>query len=318
MMTRRFHRFAYPLTDRADRAHYLHTLRDGDAFIEVGSVLSECGSIFDKTFLNLPGDPRLDGSPEFLNSLGADDLLVLATRPPLRDGQKKAKNAVPKSGVQTNVVRKAVPLGKTMMERAILEALRPCFGFCDRSRISLAKGLARQLPCGFEDRATIHFTQYLRRSPVGADAAYKFLEAEDEGHEHRPPMPHRTAGFLIRTALWHGGPWVLNVFGMSGNQGLIWAHLLRTRYPDLLAGSGPMFFMCEIILEDIPPRPLTLKFCEAWECTPLLRTQDIPRVPATKRCPARTCARARAREHAGERATRGQRRPGAVAAPASG
>ncbi len=280
-MTRRFHRFAYPLLDRTDRAPSLHTLRDANAFVEIDSVLSERGSTFGETLFNLPGPVRQDGSREFLSSLGESDLIVLSTRPPLRDRKVGA--------------RKALPLGNTRLEREVLGALRPCFEFCDRSRISLARCLARQLPAGCEDRATIYFTQYLRRSPVGADATYKSLQAESEGRSHRPPMPHRTAGFLIRTALWRGGPWVLNVFAMSGNQGLIWAHLLRTRYPELLAGEGPLFFMGEVTLQDIPARPLTLKFCESWHLTPLLCTREFPQVPATKRCPGRSLDKKRDR-----------------------
>jgi hypothetical protein len=284
MMTKRFYRFAYPLGDGGARALSLHTLRDGDAFIEIAAVLSERGGVYGDTLFNLPGTSRMDGSKALLKTAASSDLLVLTTRPPLRDDQDEA--------------RKALPLGNTMTERSILGALRPCFKFCDRAHISLAKCLARQLPDGYEDRATIFFTQYLMRSPAGADAAYKFLQAEGEGRPHRPPMPHRTAVFLIRTALWPGGPWVLNAFGMSGNQGLIWAHLLRTRYAHLLVGEGPLFFMGEVILEDIPPRPFTLAFAESWRVTQLLCTQDVPQVPATKRCPARTCAATHGREAA--------------------
>lgn len=270
MADRRFHRFCYTLGGKPDRLPDLHSLRDGDAFIELYDVLRSDSSKYGGPLFNLPLPDYPDVSEEFLRTLGPSDLLVLTTRSPLNDKKGKARSTV-------------VP-GDTAVEKEIHKALRCCFRFCDRKSIRLSAMLVEQLPAEFADRAHILFRQYRPKNYEGADprevmAAYKGLRGEDDGEMHDPPQPDRTAVFVVRMKLWDGGPRILSAFAMSGDVALIWAHLIRIRHQDLLLGDKPLFFMGELILGDIPPRPFTLDFAETRRVVTVLRTHRVPSIP---------------------------------------
>jgi hypothetical protein len=264
MAFRRFYRYAYSLRGDVTGSPALHKLRDGDAFIELMPVLSSLGAVCGGTLLNLPGEDQDDTSGRFLGSLGPSDLIVVTTRPPLHDRSEEIRRAL-------------IPTG-AVLETAIHQALRCCFKFCNRSKIHLVRSLGEQLKSEYADREQITFRVYKKKPPMGANAAYQYLQADYEGNPHRPKFAPRTAVFLIRTALWKNGPTVLNAFGMSGNQGLIWAHLLKTRHPEFLTGCGPLFYMGEVTLQDIPPRPLDLTFADSWEVKTLIKTSRVPQV----------------------------------------
>ncbi len=270
MTERRVHRFCYSFGGKPDRLPDLHWLRDGDAFLELNDVLVSHGWKYSGLLLNLPLPEYPDVSEAFLSTLGPADLLVLTTRPPLNDERGES--------------RLTVQPGDTAVEWEIHKALAYCLEHCDRKCIRLAKPLADQLPADFADRADMLFRQYRPRKSQGADpregmAAYKKLRGPKDGDRHDPPEPERTAVFVIRTRLWDGGPWILSAFAMSGNVALIWAHLLRTRYQDLLLGDKPLFFLGELILGGMPPRPFTLEFAETRQVITVLRTHKVPTIP---------------------------------------
>lgn len=314
MTQKRFYRFCYSLGGKRDRLPDLHSLRDGDAFIELYDILRADGWEFGGPLFNLPLPDYPDESKEFLHDLGPTDLLVLSTRSPLND----VKNGVGRKGSQDETERNdrksrtrlTVLPGGTAVEQEIHKALACCFLYCNRKCIRLTKPLVDQLPEVFADRAHILFRQYRPKKFEGADprevmAAYKSLRAEEDGEMHDPPQPDRTAVFVIRMRLWDGGPWILSAFAMSGDVALIWAHLLRIRHQDLLLGNEPLFFMGELILGDFPPRPFTLKFAETRKVITVLRTHEVPgiapedqysppRQPKRPRSPNRGRGRSRA------------------------
>lgn len=274
MVASRFYRFAYALSyPEPDRPVGLHVLRDGDAFIEISAELMSRGMRFAGVLLNLSRAKHADASRGLLGTLGPEDLLVVTTRPPLKD--------------HAHETRKEVPLGHTAVEKEVHKALRCCLPYCDRALMRLSPSLARQLPPEFADRAEITFRQNQRKpvqgeKPCDDSAAYKSLRRLDAGRSHAHSGQERTAVFLIRTRLRDDGPWVLCTFAMGGNIALIWAHLLRVRYRDLLLGDRPLFFMGELVLRDIPARPFTLEFSESWEVVPILSTHNVPTIPRDK------------------------------------
>lgn len=279
MAATRIFRFAYTLDKENDGEQpFLHHLRDGDACIEILPDLLSSGAEFAGTVLNLPGESDQDASGAFLESLGPSDLIVINTRPPLND--------------QQNLVRRPVTSSDSQLESAIHDALRRCFAVCDRACTRLVEPLTAQLKPDHADRQEITYYVYgkERSRSRGWSGAYLHLKASHQSRHH-PPPDGRTAVFLIRTALKMDGPRLLNAFGMSGNMSLIWAHLLRTRYPHHLTGKGPLFFMGELVLADPPTRPLNLDFTDSWEVIPLLETADFPQFDADDPPPRRPSRR---------------------------
>lgn len=277
---------AFGFADDDARAPALHKTRDGDAFLEIYSVLVGRGIGFDRTLFNLPGRECDDTSYRFMRTLTPSDLIVSTTRPPLTD---KDKEEAP---------RRQLKSGDTDLERTILRAAGSCLEVCSRSCVRLRPLVAKQLPDAFRDRAHISFHQYSKRTrhPSRAwNGCYLTLATSRHERTH-PPKPNHTAVYLLRTPLWKGGPWLLNAWGMSGNLGLIWAYLLRTRHGELLTGDGPLFYVGEMILRDPPARPRSLEFADEWQINRVISTTRFPQVtlknPVRGSTKARTGARA--------------------------
>ncbi len=270
MGVERVTRFAYSLSNPAKVAPTFHSLRDGDAFIELLPQLLSPGIRFGGILMNLQTNGKLDQSKKYLLGLGEGDLLVVTTRPPLDDSGKEAR-------------RRLWPCG-SYLETKILRALGRYFDFCNRAHTRLAPALARLLPPELNNREEITYYQYNRKNQPQPNASYRSLKAL-RGFAERPEGLPRTAVFLVRTQLAQNGPWVLNAFGMSGDVALIWGHLLRTRRPDLLNGTGPLFYMGELTMGEgrIPERPFTLAFSENWSLQTVLETTLVPPAVIRKR-----------------------------------
>ena len=70
--------------------------------------------------------------------------------------------------------------------------------------------------------------------------------------------------YLLHTPpIWENGPQLIACFGMAGVEGLIWAHLLRTRFSEFLI--SPRFIMAEMSRERVPEPPYELSFADGWE-----------------------------------------------------
>lgn len=246
----RFFHFSY-LRPPATAGPRLHELRDGDAFAELTPVLFALGFKYAGLLLNYPPDP---GSAIALPRLGPQDLVVLTTRPPINDPHSE--------GERRRIAHSGSPL-----EKAILQAAGDFFAVCKRPMVQLSGEIAEQLPPDVADRERMEFRVY---RPIPAYIRYRSLAAATrEARRYHPPAdPNATAAFLVRTPLWPRGPTLLNAFGMDGVMTLIWCHLLRTRFPELLEQRG--LTMAEITTQPLPLRPASLSFTEGWQVRLLL------------------------------------------------
>jgi len=244
MSQRRFYHFSYMSHQKEDRSLWPHQVRDGDAFAELSPVLLARGWNYGGIVFNYPADTEGDRSKDFSATIGDSDLLVLTTRPPLSDRPLREKKVVTPSG--------------TWLEERIFDALRSYFSHCSRAEVALQSRLASQLPRDYSNRAILNFY-------ISTEAAYKMAISYKEAGPYAHWNENTTASYLTYTdALWKGGPRLLAVFCMSGTMGLIWAYLVRTRFPELL--DGPRVVVAEMKRQGPLPRsPLDLSFADQWE-----------------------------------------------------
>jgi hypothetical protein len=176
--------------------------------------------------------------------LGPSDLLVLTTRPPLDDKQYKDK-------------KKVIPSRSWFETKMVFPAMRDIFRWCSRLEVDLTEKAAGALREKFKNRAFLAFH-------IDAAASYASSTAHEKCEKQEPWDRMTTAAYLVHTRqLWPRGPELLAAFGMGGTVGLVWAYLLRKRFPHLLQGSR--FVMAEIVRNGpLPPRPLTLEFADKW------------------------------------------------------
>jgi hypothetical protein len=239
-MKQRLFRFAYHATRAVKSQPPLHLLRDADAFTELAAVL------FAQPYEY--GGPLISYQHRSidLGELTPDDLIVLTTRPPLDDDR-------------TDVHKASKRVDSPLEQKVIFDGLRPYFEVCARSLVILERSLATRLRPGYENRAWVSYRVH------GESAVYKGLksDANDLRRAQPPPPDDHTAAFFVRTPPLGGSlPSLLAAFAMSGTDELIWARILRTRYASMLTSPTPRFVMAEILLKDVPPRPVDLSFCD--------------------------------------------------------
>jgi hypothetical protein len=244
-MEKRFFHFSYPETQKREKPR-LHALRDGDAFAELAATLFDQHYHFGELVLNFRHSTK-----ELTSLLAPSDLLVLTTRPPLNDDEFDRRH-IARSG--------------TELEKAILDAVGFYFSVCRRSYVKLSQDMAANLK--YPNRGEIQFSMY-------AGGYYKRYRApytrNRKLHKWAVPTNARTtAGFVVSTRLWDGGPKLLNVFSFDGASTLIWCYLLRTVYPELLASESRRFVMAEITASPLPDIPSTLSFAKKWKVEILL------------------------------------------------
>ena len=282
------HHFAYFSSFKEHKRLPLHWLRDVAAFAEIQAVMMESGYGAGRRLLNFkydasaPEPARVD-----THFLRPEDLLVVVTRPPLNEihGQRKPEYA-----------------SRSSLETEICQTLRHYFSVCSRRRVRLTETIAKQLPSQYADRADVRFNMHVGAFCSGYaglyDAEYKDVELPQRAPDE-PRVDGITLAYFVRLPrLYVGGPGLMVVFGMGGNETLIWAHLLRSRFREVLTGSE--FFMAEIEEEPFPTTPFTtLGFIDEWKVNPIL---NIPAKPLAR---ARRGGAASAGRSAGPRAARG-------------
>jgi hypothetical protein len=248
----RVYHFSYPIPPASENPD-LHERRDGDAFSEILPVFARQGYEFEGLLMD-----HRDPVPPPLDLLRHDDLVVLTTRPPLDDHGDLDRKYIQRIG------------GK--LEEAILEAVRPFFHKCRRSRIVLSPEITAQLG-PFRDRSEIEFRSYqigyYRRRRVA------HVGPRGEGRFQPETRPGVIAAFALVTPIQPNGPHLVIAFGMDGTSTLIWCHLLRTRFSWLIESPG--FGMVEILTEPIPEQPATLSFADHWQAQVLLDTRNRAR-----------------------------------------
>ena len=224
-------------------------LRDGGGYAELLAALLPAGA--------LPGDiwfnhkPREEEPEHAFRRLGANDLLVLPTRPPLHDkGEGQPRRHLRPSS--------------TALERAVHAPFHLFFKRCARNAVSLADGPAQLLDDERRSRRTTTYYQYTRNGLEVTWAFYKTLD----GRKPSASRDRTTAVFLVYVpALWQSGPALLSAFGMGANETLLWCHILRTRMNhmllDVLGSTTPRFIMCELVT------------AAAWTSGPLRAPLDL-------------------------------------------
>lgn len=141
------------------------------------------------------------------------------------------------------------------LEGRILAAWR--FASLSRVEAILHPTFHGELARGFEDRKHIIF--YAREG-----SRYNELGAA------RYRSSNRTAAFLLHLdELGPGEPGYIGIFAMDGTTTLIWAYLLRTRFPEL--AEKPGFVMAELEMGVIPTRTPDLGFAQSWDATVILQ-----------------------------------------------
>jgi len=248
---KRIFRIAYHSSQRSDPRFRIHQLRDGDAFAQISTVLYSKNYEYAGLLLNLPSDDPSKAPSVDLSFLTSSDLVVLNTRPPIND--KSSHN------------RHRVRCSYTELENRIFAALRPGYlKKCARSEIILPEEKAKQLHSDFRNKAHIQFHS-------SQDSSYMRYRGYDDEFWSRPPLDEkRTAVYLIQlAAIWPGGPGLLAAFGMAGTETLVWNYLLGNRLRNWI--DRYQFLIAEVLLRDLPDRPIDLSFADAWDVTPMLQ-----------------------------------------------
>jgi hypothetical protein len=245
MAAKKFYRFAYYSTpERNDRDVLIHQLRDGDAALELAQVLHEFGYVYGGLLLNYPGNPDKHRQVD-CDFLGRNDLLVMNTRPPLDDSD-----------------RRRVSRSYTDLEEKIFTALRgSVFTECSRSQITLHPSLS--LRKEHAKYRSMEFRQYHGAYCV----AYSGIPVA------RTESRTSVAFIIFKQQLWPGGPALLCVFGMGGPESLITNHLVRTR-PELRG----LVCKYEFVLIELHEQPVMLpqddlRFLSqpGWSAKPVLK-----------------------------------------------
>ena len=250
MPPKRIFRIAYHASQSADPRFRMHQLRDGDSFAQLSPVLYAKGYEYGGLLLNLPPKTRGHVAQVDVSFLKSTDLIVLTTRPPIHD--KSAFN------------RHRVRCSHTELEKRIFAAVEHVYlEKCARSEIILPRDIAGDLHSNFRNKALIQFH-------ASQDSSYmRYRGYEDEFWQKPLANEKRTAVYLIQIpAVWPGGPALLAAFGMAGTETLVWNYLLRTRFPEWL--DSHQFLIAEVLLRDLPDRPIDLSFADNWEVTPML------------------------------------------------
>ena len=243
-MARRFYRFSYFAPIQKGRNLRLHELRDGDAALQVASVLHDLGYQYGGLLLNRQGDPN---SPVIVNDsfLQSGDLLLLTTRPPMHDAEDQRRAPRQRS--------------YTSLEQKIFNCLEYYFAHCSGIEVNLAPSVSSRLPKELAKKQAIVFKEYGRAVCISR-----------RGHESREQGLTTIMYMTYTRETWPSGPGLLTLFGMGGPETLVWSHLLRTKFHHLVCSRS--FVMVEV-KEIVPPDETSLSFADRWDARILL---EIP------------------------------------------
>lgn len=237
-MSRYWYRFSYHAPRERGREPQPHQLRDGDAALFLSPILRDRGYSYGGPIFNYPlasHDTPAVAEEVDATFLRPGDLIVLTTRPPLDDAYDRDRRPPMRSG--------------TTLEERIFAKLRHHFDKCSRSQVIVAEAHARAWPA-VAPRRNMEFPVY-RRHHTHTTACYMTFDRH----------------------AWDGGPGLMSVFGMSGTDTLVWAHLLHARYSELVAKAP---FVMALLSAAVPPsQPLSMSFATEWGVSIL--TEPPPR-----------------------------------------
>lgn len=118
----------------------VHRVRDGLPHLELCAKLNEWGIQYAGAVLNIPageivGESRVRNVPE----LGDEDLVLLATRPPIEEAESN-DDAIPEE--RGGRKRRSIECSRTEMESRVLNAMKLCFARCARNQIHINSTLS--------------------------------------------------------------------------------------------------------------------------------------------------------------------------------
>lgn len=229
-----------------NRKDWPFQVRDALAFREMAAALRGFGYKDGRDLLNFPppgGKPPPELAPIDTSWSKPRDLICSCTRIPTND--------------QAEGKRKQVPRGYTDLEAEIMYEWEP-YVRASRKIVQLHDRLHPQLPADFEDRARM--IVYLR-----AFAPFeKLSRCDGKGERKYNGQEIRTPVFLLRIPkLQQRKSGYLGIWGLDGNTTLIWATILRFRYPELLNTNH--FVAAELVGNTTPDRPFDLDFAASWD-----------------------------------------------------
>lgn len=241
-----FHRFAYSAAMRDGEVPRPFKIRDGAAFCELTAPLVELGYRYGQLIFNPPfhekKSPRL--GPDCFRFIKPDDLIVLATRPPIDDKHSGDKKRMPQSC--------------THLEEQIFSKCQKYLATCTRSHIELSETvgadfewayLVFQQHKGARLKSHRRLTESRRTTiPKGTDLSIGFFL-------HTRTIPKYGCGLVVS-------------FGMGGWETLVWNRIVRTRYSDWL--RDPVFVVAEMSIGEFPQNSATLDFVDQIEPNILL------------------------------------------------
>jgi hypothetical protein len=234
-------------------------------FVELLSLLLKHDFLYEDTFLNYPqmkDKKRCDF--DFQNN----DIIVLTTRPPLSD--KYQRRTIYRSGHS--------------LEKKMLMLINTCFISLSRHVMYLTEELANHLRKGFENRASIEF--YVHKNKTSKSAGYKQIARYGHGVDRRwlkwnkpeSKKTDRSCAFLIFFSASELLPCkCLFVFGLGGEEGLIFSRILRNGLWDKLKIDleGPSRFVMVEFDVEIPEFPTNLDFVKGLKYDIILDTPLI-------------------------------------------
>ncbi len=248
----KFYRFSY----LHGKKPLLHHQRDGESFIELMPLLIGKGFEYGGLIPNLALEEGNKFEPLDTSFFRKGDLIVMTTRPPLDDKEEGPHLVIRRGG--------------TALENKIFHALREYLSVCSRRQVSLHTSFIDKFLAGYDDRSSITFTGHGKITRYFNVARYQAtVDAKKRVKQWRQKDGRRTAVYLIYIGeAWKGGPDLMVSFGMTGACNLIWAYLIRTRFPQFL--NSYRIVAAEILIGDIPSLPADLSFVEGWDVKILL------------------------------------------------
>ncbi|HYR89323.1 MAG TPA: hypothetical protein VE422_34930 [Terriglobia bacterium] len=228
---KQYYAFTYYRPERELRARaftsQLHKTRDGLALAELSVALQQAGYTYGGAFLNVPETTHHEEANAVRDSAftpGADDLIVVATRPPLDDEDMLSRRTIARS--------------HHPVEELLLQELRTVFRICRRNAVVLHE------PTNVDRR--------YRSVQFGEFNGAPMRNSEDESR--------RSVGYCLFTPQPSQVPCgVLLAFAPGGTESLVFAHLLRTSFAplfaDILSRQQKRLVMVEFLIPSFVPYP---------------------------------------------------------------
>lgn len=244
-----------------DNFPFLHQVRDLPILAELSDILYKAGYRYEDCFLNYPGMTDLESG---LISFGKNDLMILTTRPPYSDQYQK---------------RKIYRTGH-IYEKQMLEQIGTCFKSLSRQRLFLNSRLSSKLTEGFKNRASIAF--YANKNKSNKSAGYKEISAYGYHMENdwKPWIgknkTHKSCAFIILFKKSGILPKMLHVFGIGGEEGLIFSRILRNGLWNELnidLEGPPRFIMVEFEIQVPKKYPTNFNFITDFNYDVILDTE---------------------------------------------